>query len=76
MIVYILMLIIYRNDRNDREACANNADPDQTAPRGAVLSRSSLFAFLVASFRKLPCELALLLEFYSVNSKLLWCRKI
>ena len=34
----------YRNDPKflDRYAWANSADPDQTAPRGAVCSRSSL----------------------------------
>ena len=28
----------------DRLICANSADPDQTAPRGAVWAGSSLFA--------------------------------
>ena len=28
--------------RTDRQVWANSADPDQTAPRGAVLSGSSL----------------------------------
>ena len=39
----------YRNDPkfSDRYAWANSADPDQTAPRGAV---SALFAILSASF--------------------------
>ena len=37
----------YCNDPkfSDRYAWANSADPDQTAPRGAVLSGSTLFAF-------------------------------
>ena len=48
----ILQLVIdlakedYRNDPkfSDRYAWANSADPDQTAPRGAVWSGSALFA--------------------------------
>ena len=34
----------------DRYAWANSADPDQTAPRGAVWSGSALFAIPSASF--------------------------
>ena len=42
----------YRNDPkfSDRYAWANSADPDQTAPRGAVWSGSTLFAIPSASF--------------------------
>ena len=42
----------YRNDPkfSDRYAWANNADPDQTAPTGAVWSGSTLFAIPSASF--------------------------
>ena len=42
----------YRNDPkfSDRYAWANSADPDQTAPRGAVWSGSTLFAILSALF--------------------------
>ena len=42
----------YRNDPkfSDRQAWANSADPDQTAPRGAVWSGSTLFAVPSASF--------------------------
>ena len=42
----------YRNDPkfSDRYAWANSADPDQTAPREAVWSGSTLFAILSASF--------------------------
>ena len=42
----------YRNDPKflDRQAWANSADPDQTAPRGAVWSGSTLFAIPSASF--------------------------
>ena len=42
----------YRNDLkfSDRYARANSADPDQTAPRGAVWSGSTLFAIPSASF--------------------------
>ena len=35
---------------SDRQVLANSADPDQTAPRGAVWSGSTLFAILSASF--------------------------
>ena len=43
---------MYRNDLkfSDRYALANSVDPDQTAPRGAVRSGSTLFAILSASF--------------------------
>ena len=42
----------YRNDPmfSDRYAWANSADPDQTAPRGAVWSGATLFAIPSASF--------------------------
>ena len=42
----------YRNDPkfSDRYAWANSADPDQSAPRGAVWSGSTLFAIRFASF--------------------------
>ena len=42
---------MYRNDPkfSDRYAWANSADPDQTAPRGAVSSGSTLFAIPSAS---------------------------
>ena len=45
-------ILIYRNDPkfSDRYAWANSADPDQTAPRGAVWSGSTLFAIPSASF--------------------------
>ena len=33
---------------SDKMICANNADPDQTAPEGAVWSGSALFAILVS----------------------------
>ena len=41
-----------RNDPkfSDRYAWANSANPDQTAPRGAVRSGSTLFAIPSASF--------------------------
>ena len=43
----------YHNDPkfSDRFIWANSADPDQTAPRGAVWSGSSLFAIPFALFR-------------------------
>ena len=42
----------YRNDPkfSDRYAWANSVDPDQTAPRGAVWSGSTLFAIPSPSF--------------------------
>ena len=42
----------YRNvpKFSDRQVWANSADPDQTAPRGAVWSGSTLFAIPSASF--------------------------
>ena len=42
----------YPNDPkfSDRHAWASSADPDQTAPRGAVWSGSTLFAIPSASF--------------------------
>ena len=45
-------LEMYHNDPkfSDRYAWANSADPDQTAPRGAVWSGSTLFAIPSASF--------------------------
>ena len=44
--VWVEFKRICRNDPkfSDREVWANSADPDQTAPRGAVWSGSSLFA--------------------------------
>ena len=43
---------VYRNfpKFSDRQVWANIADPDQTAPRGAVWSGSTLFAVPSASF--------------------------
>ena len=37
-LVYIKVKLNYRNDPkfSDRQVCANSADQDQTAPRGAV----------------------------------------
>ena len=59
---FFAMLIdakMYRNDAefSDRQAWANSADPDQTAPRGAprgiVWSGSTLFAVPSASFSRI-----------------------
>ena len=51
-VVTVCSLDSYRNDPkfSDRKVGVNSADPDQTAPRGAVCSGSSLFAFPFASF--------------------------
>ena len=45
----------YRNDTklSDRQVRVNGADPDQTAPRGAVWSVSRLFAIPSASFERI-----------------------
>ena len=47
-----ILLQEYRNDPKflDRQVWANSADPDQTAPTGAVWSGSTLFAIPSASF--------------------------
>ena len=52
IIVMVIISIYYRNvpKFSDRQVWANSADPDQTAPRGAVLSGSTLFAIPSASF--------------------------
>ena len=48
----VQIFTVYRNDPkfSDRYAWANGADPDQTAPRGAVWSGSTLFAIPSVSF--------------------------
>ena len=48
-------VMIYRTDPkfSDRWVLVNSADPDQTAPRGAVCSGSSLFAIPFASFESI-----------------------
>ena len=45
-------MVNYRNDPkfSDGHVWANSADPDQTAPRGAVWSGSTLFAIPSTSF--------------------------
>ena len=45
-------VLLYCNDLkfSDRQVWANSTDPDQTAPRGAVWSGSTLFAIPAASF--------------------------
>ena len=45
-------MVNYRNDPkfSDGQVWANSADPDQTAPRGAVWSGSTLFAIPSTSF--------------------------
>ena len=51
-ITIVAIRFFYRNDPkfSDRQVWANSADPDQTAPRGAVWSGSTLFAIASASF--------------------------
>ena len=48
----LVLFRAYCNDPkfSDRSAWANSADPDQTGPRGAVWSGSTLFAIPSASF--------------------------
>ena len=51
--IYLVIQIIHtHNDPkfSDSQAWVNSADPDQTAPRGAVCSGSTLFAIPSASF--------------------------
>ena len=50
--VHTQNILTYRNvpKFSDRQVWANSADPDQTAPTGAVWSRSTLFANPSASF--------------------------
>ena len=45
---------VYRNNLKywDRQVWANSADPDQTAPQGAVWSVSTLFVILYESFER------------------------
>ena len=52
ILFFNILILGYRNDPkfSDRTAWANSADPNQTAPRGAVWSGSTLFAILSASF--------------------------
>ena len=53
----------------DRYAWANSADPDQTAPRGAVWSGSTLFAICrVYTVCHLQTQIRLLLEEQSDQS--------
>ena len=54
----------YQNDPkfSDIKVCANSADPDQTAPREAVWSKSSLFAIPFESFWQIPKGLASMFE--------------
>ena len=54
-----VMNLSFRTDRSG----ANSADPDQSAPRGAVWSGSSLFAILFVSLDKIFYGLASLFEF-------------
>ena len=56
----------YRYDPKflDIQVWANNADPDQTAPRGTVWSGSTLFAIPFASFGRItPCKIHNLAKF-------------
>ena len=67
---YAVLYNFYFNYRNDPKfsdilVWANSADPDQTTPRGAVLSGSSLFASSICIFliKYLLEGLATLFEF-------------
>ena len=55
----------YRNDPkfSDRYVWANSADPDQTVPRGAVWSGSTLFVILSAWLDSLLCDRATWFKF-------------
>ena len=54
----------YHNDPkfSDRQVWANSVDPDQTAPRGAVWSASTLFAILSTSFGNITLWWSLLVQ--------------
>ena len=66
------LALAYRNvpKFSDRQVWANSADPDQTAPRGAVWSGSTLFAIPSASFGWISlrkCHLVQLLGWIQQN---------
>ena len=59
----IMFTVIILNFRTNQSWQTGSADPDQTAPRGAVCSGSSLFALPFASLVKYPKVWRLCLNF-------------
>ena len=67
----------YRNDPkfSDRYAWTNSADPDQTAPRGAVWSGSALFAIPSASFGLIPLWQSHIVQILEWLQQIFWVSK-
>ena len=57
---------------SDRQVWANRADPDQTAPKGAVWSGSTLFAIPPASFRRITLRKCHLVQLLGWLQQILW----
>ena len=72
-IAVMILKFDYRNDPkfSDRYAWANSADPDQTAPRGAVWSGSTLFAIASTSFGCITLKISHLVQLLGGYSKFL-----
>ena len=70
--------LVYRNDKClDRQVWANSVDPDQTAPKGAVWSGSTLFAIVSASFERITLWQSHLVclnfkDLYSIYGRCRW----
>ena len=71
---YFLFNLHYRNDPkfSDRYAWANSADPDQTAPREAVWSGSTLFAIPSASFGLITLWYSHVVQILEWLQRILW----
>ena len=54
--MYGKCLKILNTKVSDKMAYVNSADPDQTAPEGAVWSGSTLFVILTKYFKKQLCR--------------------
>ena len=68
----------YRNvpKFSDRQVWANSADPDQTAPRGAVWSGSTLFAIPAASFGCITLRKSHLVQLLGWLLQIFWVSEI
>ena len=66
--------VTYRNfpKFSDRQVWANSADPDQTAPREAVWSGSTLFAIPSASFGRITLRKCHLVQLLGWLQQILW----
>ena len=69
--------LFYRNDLkfSDRYAWANCANPDQTAPRGAVWSGSTLFAIPSASFGLIILWQSHIVQIFEWLQQIFWVSK-